>query len=253
MLELKLKLRKLLQSALRRRGYDIRWIPPVVARRPETELRVTLEMTAGWLSARRENLFFVQVGAYDGACVDPIAQLIRQHHWRGLMFEPHPEAFRQLSANAGRLPGVELVPAAVGEANGAATFYCVDAAAPGLPSKAPLISSLDRSMLLYNLGGRPEQWRPWIRETSVPVVTLNHFFAQRKIERVDLLQLDAEGYDGKILRSLDFARFRPAIIHFEHALLPVAEQQALWELLADQGYQLHVWPPDTLAARTQDF
>lgn len=54
---------------------------------------------------------------------------------------------------------------------------------------------------------------------------------------VDILQIDAEGYDGALLRMIDFDRFRPTIIHYEHANMGKQERDACARMLIQQGYR----------------
>ncbi len=56
---------------------------------------------------------------------------------------------------------------------------------------------------------------------------------------VDLIQIDAEGYDWPIIRSIDFARVRPRILRFEYRHMPARDADACLALLASHGYPLH--------------
>jgi len=66
---------------------------------------------------------------------------------------------------------------------------------------------------------------------------------------IDLLQIDAEGYDYEIIRSIDFDTVKPAIIHYEHMVLSEADRNACLELLASHGYRIVLQDNDTLAYR----
>ena len=39
-----------------------------------------------------------------------------------------------------------------------------------------------------------------------------------KIKKIDLLQIDTEGYDAEIILNIDFDLMKPKIIRFEHGL-----------------------------------
>jgi hypothetical protein len=54
--------------------------------------------------------------------------------------------------------------------------------------------------------------------------------------RLDVLQIDAEGADGRILSSLPFDRLRPAIVHWEIKEMSKLEQEDALELLCSQGH-----------------
>ena len=70
------------------------------------------------------------------------------------------------------------------------------------------------------------------------------------LERVDLVQIDAEGFDWPIIRSIDFARLRPAIIRFEYRNMPARDADACLELLAAHGYRFLIEPRDIIAHRS---
>jgi FkbM family methyltransferase len=241
-----MSLKKGIQKFARRFGCDIRSVPRVLARRPEAQLTVSLEMVLAKRFVEVDDFYFVQIGAFDGICVDPITRMLARLRCRGLMIEPHPGAFAQLTTNMAGRPNLELLQVAVSDTEGQLPFYCVDPAAPGAPTKAPLLSSLSRKKVLEELDPALD-WNPWIREIRVLCVTLNSLLAGRNIPRLDLLQIDAEGHDGRILRSLDFTRWKPAIIHYEHARLSPEEMDVCWRELIRLGYRLHVSSPDTLA------
>jgi FkbM family methyltransferase len=240
------KIRKAVQRVLRRVGYDVRWTPAALAAHPEARLEPSLAAAIARRYLAVRDFRYVQVGAFDGVCVDPLAGVVDGLEARALLIEPQPEAFARLAQNTAHRRGVELLQAAVSDEEGELPFYSLDPRAPGAPSKAMLISSLDRAMLLRELDPKVD-WSPWIRTARVRCATLNTLLAERGIARLDLLQVDAEGYDGRILRALDFSRWKPGIINFEHVLMPAAEAEACWRLLVAQGYRLHVSPPDTLA------
>lgn len=246
-----MKLRKHIQHLLRQKGYDVRWTPQALAQHPEARLEPSLAAAIASRYLAVQNFFYVQVGAFDGVCVDPLAGVMDHLNARGLLIEPQPEAFARLAANTAGRRNVELLQAAVSDSEGETPFYSLDPNAPNAPSKALLISSLDRAILLGELDPKFD-WSPWIKTTVVRCTTLNTLLAERQIARLDLLQIDAEGYDGRILRALDFSRWAPAIVNFEHVLMPLAEAETCWQMLVEHGYRLHVSPPDTLAVRIDE-
>ena len=67
------------------------------------------------------------------------------------------------------------------------------------------------------------------------------------VERLDLLQVDAEGYDALILAQVDFERFRPKIVRYEHMHLSQEEQEATIRLLRGHGYLVVIGFTETLA------
>jgi hypothetical protein len=57
-------------------------------------------------------------------------------------------------------------------------------------------------------------------------------------DRLDLLQIDAEGADGYLLSLFPFDRVRPAIVQWEIKNMTRAEQEAALDLLCGHGYRI---------------
>ena len=86
-----------------------------------------------------------------------------------------------------------------------------------------------------------------VESEQVRCVTFDTLFKEEAISRVDLLQIDAEGFDAEILRLFDIPFRRPAIVHFEHIHLSVEDHEKAIGLLVDQGYRVTASGTDTLA------
>jgi hypothetical protein len=79
--------------------------------------------------------------------------------------------------------------------------------------------------------------REHIVRESVECVTLEQLVRKHGIERIDLVQIDAEGYDLQALKQVDFRRFSPRVIRFEWTNLPPEEQAEALDLLKGAGYR----------------
>ena len=84
---------------------------------------------------------------------------------------------------------------------------------------------------------------------NVQCVTLEMLFAKHDIQQLDLLQVDAEGYDFEILKTLDFSKIKPRFINYERVLLKENESVCR-DMLTKHGYELVDWGQDTLAILT---
>jgi hypothetical protein len=51
-----------------------------------------------------------------------------------------------------------------------------------------------------------------------------------------VLQIDAEGMDGQLLRWFPFERVRPGVLHYEAAHMSPAEHERIRERLRGHGY-----------------
>ena len=57
-----------------------------------------------------------------------------------------------------------------------------------------------------------------------------------EINKLDLLQIDAEGYDFELLKIFPFSKVTPRIIHFEHLHLNETDRDASLKFLHNLGY-----------------
>jgi FkbM family methyltransferase len=79
----------------------------------------------------------------------------------------------------------------------------------------------------------------------VQCVTFDTLLNRHHVERIDLLQIDVEGYDYELLKLFDFGRIKPRLIRYEHRHLRLADRVALKERLSENGYQVLEMEYDT--------
>ena len=189
---------------------------------------------------------FVQIGANDGLQSDPIRSYAKFFQWRGLLVEPVKDYFDECVANYRDCPRLKFVNAAITEDAGPVTIYRVNPSLEGTPSWLKGIASLSPGH--HRLSGTPDEMM--ISET-VPGITLAQLLEDHDISSLDLLQIDAEGHDVTIVKSIDFDRIQPSIIHFEHrmnnSVHARAEVESVLGLLLTRGYKLFVNESDCLA------
>jgi FkbM family methyltransferase len=72
--------------------------------------------------------------------------------------------------------------------------------------------------------------------------TFEELLSSYKITNIELLVTDTEGYDFDILKGIDFAKHRPALVHFEHGLsggvMSWERYRYLVRYLAHYGYSV---------------
>ncbi len=142
---------------------------------------------------------FVDVGANIGY-LSAIAAGIVGKQGQVHCFEPVPTYFERLERLVELNPGhsITINSKAAGEAPGDCTIYVTRE--PGQNTMVPA----------YKSG--PEI----ISTLNVPVVRLDSYFAERKINRISLLKIDAEGFELPVLKGLQHflegSKQRPAII-----------------------------------------
>jgi FkbM family methyltransferase len=187
------------------------------------------------------NFFFVQIGANNGVSNDPIHEFVVKYHLSGVLIEPQPLIFQELKKNYAAEPQLIFENAAISPKDGEAKMYCAKAENGETTSG---LTTFRREVLEYELGGRAK-----IEEINVPAKTFQAIFARHAIRRVDLLQIDTEGFDCEILRLFDFIAYSPTIIRFEHIHLSRLELTEAITKLSDLGYQLHRDAIDLVAIR----
>jgi FkbM family methyltransferase len=217
-------------STTRRRGK-----PDFLRQHPDLEVTNALGMVVAELEIPHHEFFFVQIGAFDGITGDPIHELVRRHKWQGVLIEPQGSIFDTLKKNYAGQPGLQFFNVAIGPQDGELTFFS--------RANGDVCASVSKH-LVYKPGGRKSD----VQVDRVPCWTLETLLAKVKAPRgVDLLLIDAEGWDYEIIRSIDFAAVRPRIIRYEHQVLSERDRNACLALLAAQGYQFLLEDADTTA------
>jgi FkbM family methyltransferase len=219
---------------------DAIWPPP------EDPLKVRLRK----LLARKRGVFFIQVGSNDGVQGDPIHELIKKHRdWRGILIEPVPFVFQRLRKNYGESNRISFENVAIGTRRESRPFFYVAEQAKELfsgelPFWYDQLGSFERQHILKHLNGALE---PYIISEPVQCVPLEDVLKRNQVERIDLVHIDTEGFDYEVLRQIDFRRFRPAVVLFEHQHLTASDATEAERLLAQHGYSLAKYAGDTLA------
>ncbi|OFZ56845.1 MAG: hypothetical protein A3D92_18725 [Bacteroidetes bacterium RIFCSPHIGHO2_02_FULL_44_7] len=67
-------------------------------------------------------------------------------------------------------------------------------------------------------------------------MTLKDLLQKYNITDIDLLQIDVEGYEYEIIKSIDFNVIRPKIIHYENKHLNIDDNRECAILLKAKGY-----------------
>jgi FkbM family methyltransferase len=224
----------------RRLGIQRCYTPPLLSRRPELAVRSCLPFVVAHELLANPDLVFIQIGAFDGVGDDDLRELVTRHRLRGVLVEPQPDAFRRLQRTYVDQRQVTLLQAAIADREGMREFYC-------RRGTSTMAASFDREHLRRH-GIRDSE----IVTHAVECHTIESALRAAGLERVDLVQIDAEGFDWTIIRSIDFARMTPAIIRFEYRNMPARDADACLELLSAHGYCFLIEPRDIIAHRSAD-
>jgi len=193
-----------------------------------------LDLVLALFDARGEEITILQVGACDGVNNDPIYHHVVKGFTRAILVEPNPFAFARLQKTYAGLPKVTLIQTAIGEHDGEAHLYRVKNSnqmdSEGLSFQ---VASFYPEHLERH-GHKPHD----IERISVPCRSLQSLVAELGLPKIDLLQVDAEGFDAAVVRMALKMPVRPDCINFEHVHLRAVDRKPLFDLLKTNGYLL---------------
>lgn len=171
----------------------------------------------------KEKVSFIQIGANDGLTNDKLRDSILKYQWEGILVEPVPYVFRRLLQNYKGVHGLIFENCAISETSGKMMFYSIDEYDEQGRSvfedfddyKIDQLGSFDRKTLLKH-SYMHRDFEKLINEIEVPCLTFHDLVEKYKVEKLELLLVDAEGYDHKIIHSINFDKISPRVIIFEH-------------------------------------
>jgi FkbM family methyltransferase len=213
-------------------------------RRPERPLeRVVFEFARAVPQAA-----FVQVGAHDGTQLDPLREAVLGTRWHGIMVEPVPYVFERLAARYRSNPRVILENVAVADEDGTRELHFLAQAGAGddVWKWYDALGSFKREVVLSH-GGLVGDIESRLVSVEVPCVTFETLCDRNGLDRVDLVQIDTEGYDREILGLIDFGRLGVDVVIFEHLHLDAAARASCRELLAPFSFEQVSDGMDTIA------
>lgn len=146
---------------------------------------------------------------------------------RGVLVEPNPDLAPHLQRER---PGDTLLTAGIGiDDTPEADYYCLT---------TPQNNTFDKATA-ERLHNDPGVHCKIERVVKMPLLNVNRVIADHLGGQApDLLSIDVEGLDLAILKTLDFARFRPAVICTEHSLEDTTERKELLAFLEHHDYAI---------------
>jgi len=211
------------------------------------ELKLDLDFALSHYRIEHPDVCYLQIGAFDGIQGDPVYPLIVRHSLRGILVEPQKDAFARLKENYAKFSGFRFINAAIAAHDGESILYRIKPEAKG-PAWLHQIASFDREVILRHAQMVPNL-ESMIETEKVRCMSFATLFDEVGLQTVDMLQVDAEGFDAEILRLFDVAKRAPAIVRFEHKHLSTADHADTLAMLVRGGYRFAVCGSDTLAYR----
>ena len=208
----------------------------------------------------KHNLDIVVVGANDGRVNDPIYEFAMEMSGKTnmLLIEPNKFLLPHLQNSYSSHPSHQIANCAIGQ-EGILTLYAVKANwfdqfqpayAKGWPQyrAATGITSANKEHVekaLLREGINPDDA---IESLNVPCQQLSPLLAALNWPTaIDVLQIDAEGYDDSVIHAANIQNTEPKLIYFENHNIPEKRMDALVSYLSGQHYQTYKMGGDSLA------
>lgn len=170
--------------------------------------------------------YFIEIGSnYYSTLVD----LAKTKEWTGVLVEPLKPVFDKIE----KVDNCFYENIAITENGGNCKFYYYDydwSNGWGTVQKEHLKKLIDPL--------NPSRKLEEPKCIEVPSLTFNQLIEKYKFPKIDLLKIDAESYDAKIIRSIDFNLIQIDQIEFEHHHLSTLELLETISLLHKNGLGL---------------
>jgi len=182
---------------------------------------------------KQDFAYVIKVGANNGL-TDPLFNEYCRPGWGGILVEPVPHIFVELMANVSNNK-FKLLLGAISDTEIAKEFYFLDGDISFLPGWSSQIGSFERDHITKHFDGDVlKKVESIIRYFYVPSITLDSLVNLAEQE-IDLLAIDCESYDYKILKSFSF-KVSPKFIVYEHNHMTLEQQLDLSSYLDQKGY-----------------
>lgn len=236
----------ILDKILNKLGYNITKIKPAPA--PSNPIDILSILLDKWLLSNSpqdgmwRNFFFIQIGANDGVRWDPIHKYVKKFNLAGVLVEPLPDMFQELVSNYDGYDNLIFENCAISNTSGECTIYRAKRDAP-VKDWVHGIASFNKAHVMQRVSPA------WLEESIVPTITPRELIDKYNIEKIDLLQVDTEGFDYQIVKLFLEAEFFPKIINYENVNLSEIDKIKCKSLLYDCGYKYIDVGIDTIAMR----
>lgn len=217
-------------------GYELK--PHLSHKSPSIDI---LDLAIRDLMSRQPDVFFLQIGAHDGVSYDPIHTYVTQFHWKGFLVEPQPAIFQKLKQNYANEKQLLFENSAIAQRDGTLELHCFESA--DAEDHASMLASTRKHYLALNGDGH----RGALKTITVPALSLESLLSKHQVKRVNLLQIDTEGFDFEIIKMIDFQRMKPEIIHYENNFLNRRQKSECSRILGGENYALLNLGIDTIA------
>jgi FkbM family methyltransferase len=172
---------------------------------------------------------FLIIGAMDGVKHDGTTPYVREHkEWTGLLVEPVKDQFERLKENFAGYTNLQFENSAITNEAGTMEIKRIPLQYIGkeVPDWADGISTLKDGLLI-------DQYQNFMVKEPVNCITFKDLKDKYSINKIDLLQIDCEGYDYDIFKQVWSEGFRPTIVKIEVVNISTEEIDELTNTLSE--------------------
>jgi FkbM family methyltransferase len=195
-----------------------------------------------YMSIAGEEPRFLVIGAMDGVSYDCFTPYLRKQKWTGVFVEPVPEQFERLLINLENICGNNshtFVNAAIADHDGYVKMLTIDQEAVDSGKVHPCFGGMSAIYPPRNglsSAGDAHIVAEYGIVIEVKCITLDTLLHKYDVKSIDILCIDAEGWDYKILRQLNFGVWRPKLIRCEYINLSEEEKSGIVNILKENDY-----------------
>ena len=171
---------------------------------------------------------FVEVGAWDGVAFSNTAFFERERDWTGLLIEPLPDRYAELTAQ--RTAPSENI--AISDVEGTTDFLSISGPTSMLSG---IVANYDPRHVA-RIAKETEEFKTTPTMIRVPTRRLDSLFRDHRLSHIHDLSVDVEGSELQVLKSIDFNAVFIDVIGFETNYPETTP--SLVAYLAQHGYQV---------------
>lgn len=178
-----------------------------------------IEKVRSFLSSKR---FFIQIGAYDGIRNDPVHKYVKDYRWEGILVEPDSYSMPKLKETY-KDQNLIFEQIAISDTRGEKLFYIFEGKRFG--------STLDFDRADQHIIRDSKS----VIKTRVECITFSDLISKYHICDLEVLVIDTEGHDFRIIKLIDFSRIKPHIIIYERTHI---KDEVCRRFLESKGYTI---------------
>jgi FkbM family methyltransferase len=174
----------------------------------------------------KRNGVFVDIGAHDGQTLSNTYTLEKELGWTGICIEPMEHEYKKLV----ECRSAKTYNCAIYDTNGIEKFTMLEY--DGYPD---MLSGIAKDMSIVHMGhvlSEGSRMGAKRKVIDVPTRILNEILVENNIYDIDFLSVDVEGAELKILKSIDYNKFKIKVIVYENG----EADQPIRDFMKTKGY-----------------